>query len=605
MFRAFAYQAWLLLAVSLLSAIAGTSRAHGVSHGNAHHAAPGLSHDSPHGTAHPASLHPATMVRGNPKAPALLSKPGMGVPITTCIARAAPGVDIASLAAGRVALDCRRDQQAFGPGDYWAVGRIPHHIGLDTIDVRVASVWQAGLTLNVRYADGHIERMATTSRTLSRHLQLGAIVEFRVPQRASPATMLIWEIRGSANARGILVGQSLLDHDWSDMSNLRMAALYAAFAGLAVALLVYHAAMWGALRHRFQLVYCLMVAMLLIYATSSSGALAWMIPGIDNNDRIRINYVTLGFAAAAALVFARTFFEERVFSGWLHRATVAAVALVALSGITFAALSYVDMKLGDTLYVWSFLGGILVVLPILWRAWVVRSDFLWLFALAWAAPILFAFARIISAMGYLPPSFWLDNSTVISMTAEALLSSLAIAYRVHTLTRERDAAVVRETIARRLADTDALTGLLNRRAFLTAAIGREGAQILHVIDIDHFKAVNDTLGHDGGDEVLRVFSRVLRAAVPTDCLVARIGGEEFAIVTAASAAIDTEELLARLRAARMPFDLSVTASIGSCTGPLVDELDWKTLYHDADRALFAAKSAGRDRARDAGMARAA
>jgi GGDEF domain-containing protein len=62
----------------------------------------------------------------------------------------------------------------------------------------------------------------------------------------------------------------------------------------------------------------------------------------------------------------------------------------------------------------------------------------------------------------------------MSMAAEALLSSIAIAYRIRLLSRERDAAVAAETVARRLADLDPLTGLLNRRAFLGHAIGRKG-----------------------------------------------------------------------------------------------------------------------------------
>ncbi len=572
----------------LMPVVAETAAAHGGGHGSAQIA-----------------LHDDHKVRGDPKAPALLSKPGMGVPIRTCVARMTLSVTRTAILSGRVPLACDFSQKSLGSGDFWAIGYIPPHVDRERLRVRTASLWQDGMALNIVYADGHVARYARDSRSISQHVQLGSILQFDIPERASPATTLLWEIRGSPNARGILLGQSLLDRDWSERSNLRMAALYSAFAGLAIALLVYHAAMWGALRHRFQLAYCVMVAMLLVYAASSSGGVAWLFPDIDNNDRIRLNYVTLGFAASAALIFARTFFEERVFAGWLHRATLIGAALVGGSGLAFAAISHVDMIVGDAVFIWSFLGGLIVVLPILWSAWRERSDFLWLFALAWAAPIAFAFARIFAAMRYLPASFWLDNSTVISMTAEALLSSLAIAYRVHTLTRERDAAIVRETIARRLADTDALTGLLNRRAFLTAAIGRNGAQVLQVIDIDHFKLVNDTLGHDGGDEVLRVFARVLRAAVPADCLVARIGGEEFAIVATAEAAIDAEDVLARLRAARMPFDLTVTASIGTCTGPLACEKDWKTLYQDADRALFAAKSAGRDRARRAPLAYAA
>jgi len=104
-------------------------------------------------------------------------------------------------------------------------------------------------------------------------------------------------------------------------------------------------------------------------------------------------------------------------------------------------------------------------------------------------------------------------------------------------------------------------------------------------------------GDDGGDEVLRVFARTLRGVVPVRALVARIGGEEFAIVTAASDPVDAETLLARLRLARMPFDLAVTASAGTCTGSLVTGQDWTRLYRCADRALFDAKSAGRDQSR--------
>jgi diguanylate cyclase (GGDEF)-like protein len=162
-----------------------------------------------------------------------------------------------------------------------------------------------------------------------------------------------------------------------------------------------------------------------------------------------------------------------------------------------------------------------------------------------------------------------------------------------------------EEYARRLADTDPLTGLLNRRAFLDRAIGRPGRQVLQIADLDHFKQVNDTLGHDGGDEVLRVFARLLRNAVPTGALVARMGGEEFAILASPDEKVEAETILARLRSTRMPFDVRVTASIGTCSGPLRTEAEWKALYRGADRALFDAKSAGRDRVRAAADRKAA
>ncbi|WP_156456079.1 GGDEF domain-containing protein, partial [Sphingomonas sp. CCH9-E2] len=144
---------------------------------------------------------------------------------------------------------------------------------------------------------------------------------------------------------------------------------------------------------------------------------------------------------------------------------------------------------------------------------------------------------------------------------------------------------------------DPLTGLLNRRAFLGQAIGRSGQQTLLILDLDRFKQVNDTIGHDGGDEVLRTVARTLRGLVPAGALIARIGGEEFAVLSTPADPVDPDRILARLRATRMPFDLRVTASIGSAQGPIADERDWKSLYRAADQALFDAKAAGRDRAR--------
>ena len=247
----------------------------------------------------------------------------------------------------------------------------------------------------------------------------------------------------------------------------------------------------------------------------------------------------------------------------------------------------------------------LLVPMILWRAWRVRSNYLWLFAITWGSPIALAGTRILSATGVIPWSFWIDNCTLISMALEVLLSSVAIAYRIHLLSRERDQAQARESAALYLAEIDPLTGLLNRRAFLSRAIGRVGEQTLLLADIDHFKNVNDTIGHDGGDEVLRVFARALRAALPGDALVSRFGGEEFAIVVDADAQLAAADILDRLRTERMPFDLRVTASIGTCTGPLERESDWKALYRCADRALFDAKASGRDRTRSAPILAAA
>jgi diguanylate cyclase (GGDEF)-like protein len=322
-------------------------------------------------------------------------------------------------------------------------------------------------------------------------------------------------------------------------------------------------------------------------------------PEIANNDRLRINYLALGLLAGAMVMFARTFFEERIFAGWLGRLATGVAALIAGAGVFIYFTAPIAVRVADLIFTSVFIALSAIVVPTLWRAWKLRSNYLWLFAIAWGTPILTAVMRTLSNLHVLPWNFWLDNSTMLSMSAEALLSSLAIAYRIRLLSIERDEAVTGEEIARRLADTDPLTGLLNRRAFLEKAIGRPGEQALHIADLDHFKSVNDTLGHDGGDEVLRVFARMLRAAAPASALISRIGGEEFAVLTRVDEPIDPDRILAKLRATRMPFDVQVTASIGSCDGPLTTEPEWKALYRGADKALFQAKSAGRDRARAA------
>ncbi len=523
-----------------------------------------------------------------------------GTPLDSCIARVRPGDTVSTVIAKAPTFDCTTPHPDFGPGDYWVMSEpITAHASDRDVRVRVGSLWQDHADLYVLYADGARSRIDVGGRAIPRYLQLGAIVEVPIPTRTAAVTRLLWRVDGAANRRGIILGQRLSDPQSSAHANVVMAAIYAGFAGLAFALLVYNLSLWWALRHRFQLAYCGMLLALLGYAMTSSGVVAWLFPAIENNDRIRLNYIFLGLAAAGAVTFARSFFERRLFAPWLRRATTVAILMLASSGFIFSTLSYLAMGISDRISSIMFLAGLLVVVPILWSAWTRGSRYLGIFAIAWAMPIAFAGARISSALGMMPPDFWIDNSTVISLAFEALISSLAIAYRVQMISRERDDALEAEMQARELADADPLTGLLNRRAFLQQAVGRDGVQVLHLIDIDHFKAVNDTLGHDGGDEVLRVFARSLRTAVPQGGLIVRLGGEEFGVV-ADEHALDADAILDTLRAARMPFDLTVTASIGSCVGRLASEADWKGLYRRADRALFEAKTAGRDRSRHAG-----
>ncbi|RYD52557.1 MAG: diguanylate cyclase [Sphingomonadales bacterium] len=524
-----------------------------------------------------------------------------GRPLQVCVLPDTGRMDPTLLIRHPERFDCVTEQHKFGPGDFWVISQDIDQRSRSRapLNARIASLWQQKLSLHVLYADGRMVSSSTDARGVTPLIQLGALVEQPLPRSSANVVRLLWHVEGSANVRGVVLGPRLSTAEQSNRANLMMAAIYAGFAGLCIALIVYNLALWYAIRHRFQLYYCLMVAALLGYAFSSSGALAWMFPDIANNDRLRINYLLLGTTGASALIFARSFFEERIFAGWLGKYSLAVSGTMFGAGVLFFITAPFSVRISDTVFTFVFLGLATVVGPTLWQAWRRRSNYLWLFAIGWGVPILTAVLRTLAGLHVIPWNFWLDNSTILSMVVEALMSSVAIAYRIKLLREERDYAIASEILARRLADTDPLTGLLNRRAFLHQAVGRPGTQQLLVADLDHFKRVNDTLGHDGGDEVLRLFARMLRTHVPAGALVARIGGEEFAILSSASEPIEPEALLARLRATRMPFDLKVTASIGACHGPLTSDVEWKALYRGADAALFEAKSAGRDRARNA------
>jgi diguanylate cyclase (GGDEF)-like protein len=139
------------------------------------------------------------------------------------------------------------------------------------------------------------------------------------------------------------------------------------------------------------------------------------------------------------------------------------------------------------------------------------------------------------------------------------------------------------------ASTDVLTGLPNRRA-LDRALGRlTDSEVVVLIDLDHFKQVNDTFGHAAGDEVLRVFGKVLGGTMRVRDQVGRYGGEEFlGIVGTAPAA---EALLERVRTqwlAERPLAITFSAGLARSTG------DPDATVALADEALYRAKDAGRD-----------
>ncbi len=153
----------------------------------------------------------------------------------------------------------------------------------------------------------------------------------------------------------------------------------------------------------------------------------------------------------------------------------------------------------------------------------------------------------------------------------------------------------------KLSTMDALTNVLNRHGIeqFVASLGltRASASII-VIDLDHFKRINDERGHDVGDRVLRTLGEILSAGIRNTDAVGRWGGEEFVLVCPGARLADAADLAEKLRHRIMetnfiPEDpLPITASFGVATS--ADAQGFEEAFRKADQALYGAKSRGRN-----------
>lgn len=155
------------------------------------------------------------------------------------------------------------------------------------------------------------------------------------------------------------------------------------------------------------------------------------------------------------------------------------------------------------------------------------------------------------------------------------------------------------------AQVDALSGLFNRRGFeprALKALARQtaGAPVAMILsDLDHFKSINDRFGHISGDRIIQSFSEVLKKTAPRDAIMARLGGEEFAILLSPGKGLTAQALAEQARSAFKDVAPGIvsgearpTASFGIAIAR--ENEDLYALLNRADRALYQAKSDGRD-----------
>ncbi|RJF66537.1 GGDEF domain-containing protein [Rhodopseudomonas palustris] len=295
--------------------------------------------------------------------------------------------------------------------------------------------------------------------------------------------------------------------------------------------------------------------------------------------------------------------SSRAFGLWID------VAIFAAFSLALYYFFYVDRSLLARIYVQNFGYGLLLCVAALRLAHlrhgrVVDRILFWTLLLFG----LHFFPRTVFTVGVSPPSGGplVFADSVFWQTLQLSLAVLGAALAMAIL-----AAAVSDLIddLRRERDLDHLTGLLNRRGFeeeIAAPMRRapEGASLI-LCDVDHFKSINDTFGHDVGDVVLKEIGAILRKTARKGDLVGRWGGEEFAVFLPDASLSDATECAERLRQtianSRIPgLDTRpVTASFGVAT--IREAGDWTALYKLADSRLYLAKASGRDRTVDRGM----
>jgi diguanylate cyclase (GGDEF)-like protein len=377
--------------------------------------------------------------------------------------------------------------------------------------------------------------------------------------------------------------------------------LYMLICGTLLVPIVYDLLFYRVLRARFMIWHTGMTFATLFYVLFNSGLIVVLLPDIDAHLRYAAIWLAASLTIVCLVQFSVQVIEEGLLPERLRRALVLAAGVnLALS--LFIAFDFEWLRLRIiTLYLLSVLPVIAAMVAVLLAALLRKSRAANFLVGAYAGLIVAGTAQVLASLGLFAMSETIDEAIYVALVVLVVGTSAAVGDRFLVIKGERDRARLTAKKLGVMANSDVLTGLLNRRAFdQHRRLGK--GQALLLADIDRFKTINDTYGHQRGDTVLCHAARVIEEAVAgyRNGQVYRLGGEEFAVLCPVSGEDEMRALAEEIRSAiersgerHDGFDMpEITISIGGVIG---EGQLMHVAFSDADGALYRAKEKGRNR----------
>jgi len=398
---------------------------------------------------------------------------------------------------------------------------------------------------------------------------------------------------------------SVVSKETIEGEHLRGVLIYALLSGLLITPLIFSVLVYFAVRIDFLPYHFGMIACALIYALSWSGLIFALPIEITPIGRSYLNHISIAFAFFFACLLTRSLCDDPAVGTWWNRVLpvagfvpVLATFFIMMSAPNFSHVGSITLHAVFILPLFAIIGAL--VTGSLKGHLMSRLQLL-----AWLPMMIYVLMRILKGLGVADFTWVTQYGLYPSLISEAVLTTFVIAFRIYTIRKAHELSLREQVILRNLASTDALTGALNRRAFIdlfnqTLATGPSRTVLtLLLLDIDHFKNVNDTHGHAVGDKVLKEVVSVLKRHCRGDDMLARFGGEEFSLFLSTPTRAVADVCAERIRKAVEEYAFSeecdVTISIGLIEVEPDAAVSFDQWYSAADRALYAAKTKGRNR----------